>query len=310
MLKLKFIWIVGMLALLVNAVMAQASEVYRLQPEDVVRIQVLDEQQIVAVLPIGKDGNLSAPFVGVVRAEGLTTNELESILAKEYQRVLRIREPKVSVTIERYREIRASVTGMVNRPGTFPIRPSDDILTLLALGGNAILERADLRRAKLQRIGSKEVIPIDLHAMLTFGDLSQNYVLQDGDILSIPEDKFNVVNVLGAVQQPFSFPFREGMTLVDAIAQARGEIQYRSAFSKILIYRENKGAPGTYTIIRANLSQFFSKGDSTQNIRLAKGDIIFVPESNSPDINRISQVTSSAANFIFILERFGLRLFR
>ena len=308
MLKLKFIWILGLFALMINAAMAQSQEAYRLQPEDIIRIQVFDENQILAVIPVGKDGNVSAPFVGVVRAEGLTTSELEAILAREYQRVLRIREPRVSVTIERFREIRASVTGMVNRPGTFPIRPTDDVLTLLALGGNAIFERADLRRAKLQRSGSRELIPIDLYAMLTFGDLSQNYVLQDGDILSIPEDKFNVVNVLGAVQQPFSFPFREGMTLVDAIAQARGEIQYRSAFSKILIYRENKGAPGTYTIIKANLSQFFAKGDSSQNIKLAKGDIVFVPESNTPDYNRIGSIASSAANFIFILQRFGIKI--
>lgn len=310
MLKTRWLWIVGLFALLVNLSVAQTQEAYRLQPEDIIRIQVYEENQIQAVIPIGKDGNVSAPFVGVVRAEGLTTSELEAVLAREYQRVLRIRDPKVAVTIERFREIRVSITGMVNRPGTYPVRPTDDVLTLLALGGNVMLDRADLRRAKLQRAGSKEVIPIDLYAMLTFGDLSQNYTLQDGDTLTIPEDKFNVVNVLGAVQQPFSFPFREGMTLVDAIAQARGEIQYRSAFSRILIYRENKGQPGTYTIIRADLSRFFNKGDSSQNIRLQKGDIVFVPESNTPDINRISSLTSAAANFIFILERFGLRIFR
>ena len=309
MLKLRLFWIIGLFAMLANVALAQAQETYRLQPEDVIRIQVFDENQIIGVSAIGKDGNITAPFLGLIRAEGLTTNELEAVLVKEYQRVLRIREPRVSVTIERFREIRASITGMVNRPGAYPVRPTDDILTLLALGGNAILERADLRRAKLQRAGSKEVIPVDLYAMLTFGDLSQNYTLMDGDILSIPEDKFNVVNVLGAVQQPFSFPYREGMTLVDAIAQARGELPYRSAFSKISIYRENKGAPGTYSIIRSNLSRFFKNGDSSQNIKLAKGDIIFVPESSTPDVNRISSVASTAANFIFILERFGLRIF-
>lgn len=310
MLNLRWLWLVGILSLMVNVAVAQTQEAYRLQPEDVIRIQVLDEQQIQAVVPVGKDGNISAPFLGQVRAEGLTTSELEAILAREYDRVLRIRNPRVAVTIERYREIRVSITGMVNRPGTFPVRPTDDVLTLLALGGNVIMDRADLRRAKLQRAGSKEVIPIDLYAMLTFGDLSQNFVLQDGDTLTIPEDKFNVVNVLGAVQQPFSFPFREGMTLIDAIAQARGEIQYRSKFSSILIYRENRGAPGTYTVIRSDLTRFFSRGDSSQNIRLQKGDIVFVPETNSPDLNRITTVTNGLANFIFILERLGIRVLR
>lgn len=309
MLKLRYFWFLCVFALFANLALAQTQETYRLQQEDVIRIQVFDENQILAVVPVGKDGNVTAPFLGSIKAEGLTTNELEAVLVKEYQRVLRIREPRVAVTIERFREIRATVTGMVSRPGTFPIRPNDDILTLLALGGNVVLDRADLRRAKLQRAGSKEVIPIDLYAMLTFGDLSQNYQLADGDVLTVPEDKFNVVNVLGAVQQPFSFPFREGMTLVDAISQARGEVPYRSAFSKILVYRENKGAPGTYSVIRANLSRFFTKGDSSQNIRLSKGDIIFVPESNTPDMNRISGIANTAANFIFVLERFGLRIF-
>jgi len=306
--SLRAFWIFGLLTLLASYAFGQTAETYRLMPEDVIRIQVYDEQQILAVVPVGKDGNISAPFLGVIRAQGLTTGELETALSKEYDRVLRIKNPKVSVTIERYREVRASITGMVNRPGTYPIRPTDDILTLLALGGNVILDRADLRRAKLQRAGSKESIPLDLYAMLTFGDLSQNYVLQDGDVITIPEDKVNVVNVLGAVQQPFSFPFREGMTLVDAIAQARGEVQYRSSFSKILIYRENKGKPGTYTIIKADLTRFFKKADASQNIKLQKGDIVYVPESSTPDINRISQWSSSLANFIFILERFGVRV--
>lgn len=309
MLKLRLFWIIGLVAMCLNAAFAQAEEPYRLMPEDVLRVQVYDENQIIAVVPVGKDGNISAPFVGIVRAEGLTTSELESILVKKYEQTLRIRNPKVAVTIERYREVRANITGMVNRPGTYPIRPTDDILTLLALGGNAILDRADLRRAKLQRSGSKEAIPIDLFAMLTFGDMSQNYQLKDGDTLTIPEDKVNVVNVLGAVQRPFSFPFREGMTLVDAIAQAQGEVQYRSSFSKILIYRENKGMPGSYTVINADLTKFFKKADSSQNVRLQKGDIVYVPESNSPDINRISQYSTAAANFIFVLERFGLKIF-
>lgn len=282
---------------------------YRLKPEDVVRIQVYNETTIVAVTPVDRSGNISAPYVGLLRAEGKTTSELETELAKLFEEKLRLRNPKVAVTIDRYRDVRASVVGMVSRPGVFPLRPGDTILSLLAQGGGPIVDRANLRRAIFRRSGTSEQIPIDLYAMLN-GDTSQNYVVEDGDELAIPEDFRNQISVQGAVAAPNQYPYREGMTLSQAISFARGEIPSRSKMSEVYVIRERAGTPGAFYRIKCNYVNFIRKGDSSQNIALLPGDTIFVSYNRTPNFSEISSIINSA----FFLERFltdgffGLRL--
>lgn len=275
---------------------------YRLKPDDILRIQVYGEQQINAQVPIGRDGNISAPFVGTIRAEGKTTSELEAELVIEYQKKLKIRDPKVSVTVERYRAVRATVVGAVNRPGTYEMRPGDTLVTLLGQGGGPLSnERADLKRATMRRGRSRELIPLDLYSMLVRGDTSQNYEIEDGDELNIPEATASRILVLGSVAQPGTYAYTDPMTVTDALSLARWEIRYRSRMSKTLIIRPNPGRPGTYTRIQVNFVAFLTKGDASQNVSLQPGDTIYVPETNTPDIDRIANI----ANTLFVLDRFS-----
>ncbi len=287
------------------AVPATAQEgTYRLQPEDVIRIQIYNDQQIAALVPVGRDGNISAPFIGIVRAQGKTTAELEADLREEYIKKLRLRDPIVSVTMEKYRPVRASVGGFVNRAGTFEVRPGDTLLSLLNMGGGTVVDRADLRRATLRHAGSPELIPIDLYAMLIRGDTSQNYTVQDGDELIVPEETKLRVIVAGNVTAPGTYPYKEPMTAYDAISLARGPVAYRSKLSKTLIIREQPGQPGNYLRMEVDLVKFVRRGDSTQNVALMPGDIVWVPDSGNLDFTQVNAV----ANILYILDRAGIRI--
>lgn len=300
--------VLGLLCLFVLS-FGQTSPNYKIRPDDVLRIQIFDEQQVNSLVVVGSDGRVAAPFIGVVQAEGLTVTELTATLTREYERVLRIRAPKVSVTIERFAPLRASVVDLVNRPGVFDIRPTDTLLDLLSYGGGPVLSgerRADLRRATLRRKGSREVIPIDLYALLRYGDMTQNYVVEDGDILTVPEDKFSNISILGQVPRPGTFAFRDGMTLSDALALGGGAIDYRGNLGKVIVARANLSRPGEYIRIIADFNRYVKKGDSSQNIKLQAGDLVYVSESNQLDLNRFNQIINSVANGLFILDRFGL----
>jgi len=300
-----------MMVLMITSAFARQTKTYTLQPDDLIRIQVYrtssiaSPDPIVADIPVGKDGNISAPFAGIIRAVGKTTAQLEEDLAREYTKRLQLKNPIVSVTITRYRTVRASVGGSVQRPGTYEIRPGDSLISLLNTGGGIIPDVSDLRRATLKHSGSDERIPIDLYAMLNQADTSQNYEIQDGDELMIPQGVNNKILVSGSIQQPGFYPYREPMTLADAIALAHGEIQTHTMFSQTLIIREKVGEPGEYLRIRANYVRFIRNGDSSQNVVLQPGDIIYFPETNTPDLNRISAL----ANVAFIIDRFGGSLF-
>lgn len=288
-----------------TGIMAQATtgDVYRLGPDDVIRIQVFQENELAAVVRVGRDGNIVAPFAGTIRAEGKTTAELEEDLRRAYISRLGIRDPVVSVTIEVFRSIRASVSGLVNRPGTYEVRFNDSVFTLLSYGGGQVLDgRADLRRATLRRSGSREQIPIDLYSMLVQGDLSQDFPIQDGDILNIPEEERNRVVIFGEIAQPGVYPYREPMRLSDLIGLGRDRTG-RSKFSDIVIIRENRGSPGDYVRIRTDYVRFLTRGDSSQNVELQPGDIVFVPDNGNLNFALINSI----ANLLFVLDRTGIR---
>jgi polysaccharide biosynthesis/export protein len=307
----RFVAVAMLVVALVAGALAQPRNgAYRLQPDDVIRIQVFNQQQLSADVPIGHDGAFSAPFVGIVEAAGKTTIEIERELEDLYQKRLKLREPIVSVSVLRYRPLRASVGGYVNRPGTYEMRHGDTIVTLLTQGGGAVPERADLRRTMLRRRDTVELIPIDLQAMLLRGDMSQNYTLQDGDELIVPEETRNRITIMGMVQRPGFYPYREPMFLNEAIAMAGGDVPTRSRMSRITILRERPGQPGEYVRIQSNFVRFYHQNDQLQNVELRPGDMVYVPETDTPDFARISQI----ANTAFILDRagsiFGLRIFR
>lgn len=286
---------------------------YRLQPEDILRILVYNDQQLSSEVAVGFDGNITAPFLGVVRAEGLTTSELEKVLAEEYTKQLRLRDPRVSVQLLRFRAIRALVGGAVSRPGLFEMRPTDNILTLFTLaGGGSNSGVPDIRRATLRRKNSVELIPIDLYAMINRGDMSQNYTVRDGDELIVPEDFTQRIIVSGTINRPGVFPWREQMTVMDAVGQAGGPIPNRTILSKVTIFRPKPGSPGEFLQIKCDLVRFQDHADASQNVILKPGDYIFIPNNKAPDLNQISGVLNSLWFFNVILRDnvLGVRLGR
>ena len=279
---------------------------YRLQPEDVVEIQLWNDTQINAKVPVGRDGNISAPFVGIIRAQGKTTAELAADLEEEYKKVLKLREPRISVTIVQYRLMRATINGQVFKPGLDPdVRPTDTIMTLIAFGGGLITDRADMRKATLLRGNSRELIPIDLFAMLVQGDTSQNYALEDGDILNVPEAANNHIVVLGAMTDPGLYPYKEPMTVMDALGLAKWEKRYITKFSDVLVIRDRLGQPGQHDYIHVNIVRYVRNGDVAQNIELKPADVIYVNETKNPDIDRIAAI----ADVFFILNNANIHVF-
>ncbi|MBS1721305.1 MAG: polysaccharide biosynthesis/export family protein [Armatimonadetes bacterium] len=310
---MKLIWV--LLAVMIAALgfsqstASVQSDLYTLQPEDVIRIQVYNDQQIAVEVPVGPDGFVSAPFVGMIKASGKTTGELEKELTQRYIDKLRLRNPRVSVIIVKFREILASVGGAVNAPGTYPMRPGETLVSLLNKGRGYIRDGSDLRRATLRKKGSAELIPVDLHALLVRGDTTQDYVIEDGDELTVPEDNRNIINIMGIVSRPGQYPYREPMTVGDAVAMAGADSTGRARFSKIKIFRELPG--GQVQTINVDLTRYLGKGDYTQNILLQPRDFIFVPETNTPNISQLGNIATSLLFFQDVLRRglFGLRIF-
>lgn len=166
---------------------------YILGPSDVVQVSVWRNPDLSATVPVRPDGRISVPLVGDIVAAGRAPEDLAKSIEEELGRY--IREPQVSVVVtgmnsHEFTE-RVRVTGAVQAPMSVPFRAGMTVMDIVLTAGGAS-PFAALNNSMLYRPMGKEVvaIPVKLDDILSRGDISTNYKLQPGDILTIPERNF------------------------------------------------------------------------------------------------------------------------
>jgi polysaccharide export outer membrane protein len=82
------------------------------------------------------------------------------------------------------------------------------------------------------------------------------------------------VRVTGAVRQPISVPYRQGMTVLDAVLAAGGTNEF-AAPGRTELYRKEGDATRAYAV---RLDEILQRGDLGTNYPVRPGDVITVPE--------------------------------
>ncbi|MFG6158400.1 polysaccharide export protein [Halomonas sp. 1390] len=220
---------------------------YRVGPGDILSVIVYDHPEL--TIPAGgeraasetgnrvrPDGTLFYPYVGRVRVEGMTLEEVRSLITRRLSRV--ITDPQVEVGMAAFLSQKAYVSGEVANPGTLPITIQPmTVLDAISEAGGATAA-ADWHNLTLVRNGREE--QLSLYAMLRNGDLTQNRLLRDGDLLHVPSAENQNAVVLGQVRKPGAIPLgNERVTLTDALARAGGVNESRAEPSGIFVVRGN-----------------------------------------------------------------------
>lgn len=180
---------------------------------------------------------------------------------------------KVSVgfVLDRFNN-KVTVSGSVYRPGAYSLETTKSIKDLIRLASglkpDAYQERALLFR--LEANDRKSVLKLNLKSILE-GD-SEDILLQSDDELVIKSifelEEETSVTINGSVQNPGSFPFREGIKLEDLLFLAGG-LSSDAYKERIIIYR--KGLNQKMESISLSLSN-----QNKEDIYLNVGDIIYV----------------------------------
>lgn len=82
------------------------------------------------------------------------------------------------------------------------------------------------------------------------------------------------VRVTGAVRQPVSVPYRQGMTVLDAVLAAGGTSEF-AAGDRTELYRKEGQGTRAYAV---RLDRILKDGDLATNYPVQPGDVITVPE--------------------------------
>lgn len=83
------------------------------------------------------------------------------------------------------------------------------------------------------------------------------------------------IRVTGAVRQPVSIPYRQGMTVLDAVLAAGGLNEFAAADRAALYRRSDDSTTMTFAV---RLDRILNRGDLATNYRVAPGDVVTVPE--------------------------------
>lgn len=217
---------------------------YLVAPSDVLQVTVWNHPELNnpagqitnenAGRTVAADGYFYYPYIGRVKAAGRTVEDIRAEMARRLATYLT--EPQVDVSVLRYRGRKAYVVGQVERPGPVPITDEPLFVTSLITQAGGLQNEADLAGVLLNRNGVLH--SLNLYALYYKGDMSQNLLLQEGDIVNVPERTQDKVFVLGEVVKPHSaiLPW-EGYSLADALGDADGLNPVTSKASQVYVIR-------------------------------------------------------------------------
>jgi polysaccharide biosynthesis/export protein len=249
---------------------------FRLGAEDEIEIRVWNHDDLTRKARVGLDGTISFPFVGEIKAQGLTVHELQKGLEERLGPRFII-NPHVSIVVTEFRSQKFFVVGNVQKPGTFPLTKPVRVVEAISLaggvlsgsaskqasGGVAIIVRAEPGgKANLPQLPDKsptaKKINVSLPAAMA-GDPSNNVEIKDGDTIFVPQ---LVYYVTGEVKRAGRYPYEENMTMLMAVTTAEG-------------FTDKASRRGTY-VIREHSKE---KVKVTMDDIIRPGDTIVVPES-------------------------------
>jgi polysaccharide export outer membrane protein len=198
------------------------------------------------------------------------------------------------LTVRRYRFLTVYVAGSVQRPGIYQVSArGGDVLKAISLAGG-FLPTASTGHVQVTR-STGEHLEVDLSGTIEKGMPPHTPLVQSGDLVVVPElqSKFAV---LGLVKLAGIFPLPDGkdIRISDAIAMAQG-YESRAKLSRVAFVQFNDGHP-THKII--DFRRWLRNGDLTMNPLLKPGDVVMVPETDTPNWGEVFSALTDVGLFL------------
>lgn len=169
-----------------SSVQAEESR-YSVNPGDLLRVFVWNQEDLTSELLVGPDGTISFPMVGVVDVTGLSTGQISERLAKGLSDYLRD-DPVVSVALLSVDGNKIFVHGLVKKPGAFVVNNAVDVVQALALAGGlqTFAKEQEIKIIRRQPEGELRMFRFDYEVFKSGEDLGSNILLQSGDLVVVP----------------------------------------------------------------------------------------------------------------------------
>lgn len=233
-------------------------------------IAVWGVKELTFSVKVRPDGKITVPGLGDISASGQTPANLQASLSVKLKEL--VKNPIVTVTVKEITNSKVYVFGGGVKAGVYDLSRRTTLLQLLCTVGE--VKTADLKRSYLLRNGKK--IKENFYKLFISGETDDgDILLESGDSLFIPLLMDKSIYVLGAVTQPKSIEYRDGMTVMEAILESGGFTKFASQNDTQIRRKE----AGTEVTIPVRAKEIINDGKMALNVKLKPGDYIIVKES-------------------------------
>ena len=263
--------------LLMMAVTNGGDRVYRVGPEDRIRVDIMGVDDLSREYRVNGAGRILMPLVGEVSVSGLSLSEIEEAIAEAYAEDY-LRNPQVSVEVSEYRSQQFTVVGAVESPKVYSVSRQTTLIEALAMAGglnseagNSIYLTDQVRDPDTGQMGTRTMI-IDVEDLMReSGDY--NLVLGQGAMINVPRGGY--VYVEGAVERPGAYRQRTDTSVLKALAEAGG-LKFEANRSQIYVLSRDRES-GEWQHRDVNYDQI--RQNPGQDVPLRNGDIVVVETS-------------------------------
>ncbi|MBV7528995.1 SLBB domain-containing protein [Chitinophaga sp. sic0106] len=235
---------------------------YRLAANDELLIDVYGYSEVQHRLKVTPDGYIRIPNLGPVYVNGLTIEEAKNRITKQLATIysgIKSGNTFVQISLGNIRSIRVLLIGEVEKPGSYTVPSLATVANALYVSGGPN-ENGSFRNIQVIRNGVPAAT-FDLYDFLANGDLTNNIVLQDQDIVKINPYKTRI-ELAGEVKRPAIFEAKENESLQRMIEFAGGYTD-RAYTDVIRGYRVNNKEREVVNITADQLGNFKVKsGDN------------------------------------------------
>ena len=275
----------------------QSAHDYRIRQGDQVTLTVFGETTLTPATPLRvlQGGTIAVPLAGNVAIGGLTTSQASVAVAQKLRKYLR--DPKVTIAVVSIVPVEALVLGNVKLPGKYTLPPPARLTDVIAAAGGLGPTDGNFPDARLSYPDGTSGAA-SLQKLLHDGDSRSNVEVVSGETVYVPSPTLLQVEVIGAVDKPGDVLVREGDDVAMAIARAGTATQERADLNNVTVTRNN--GSGQKTVSTVNLYDVLKKGDTTHDIIMQKGDVVYVPAGRKADSSFANGLLYTLSNLLRI----------
>jgi len=288
---------------------------YRIGSQDILEINTFvgDTVKTTTVTVDGR-GRISYSFIDNLNVAGLTPSQVDDLLTGKLSSF--VRNPRINVLVKEYNSRSATVIGEFSAlrstafgkaaSGKINLKGKTNLMDLIGLAGGYTVD-ADIRNVKLIRKGESYLI--NLYDIIEKGDSSQNVIINDGDVVNIPElPAFGErVYVMGEVNVQGVYALKDAQDLLAALSLAGSFTRLAKEENTLIVRGYEPG--GKPLVMMADVDALLKKADLSQNVRLEDGDLVYVPRMLIADINDWIANTTPLLNFLYYPNEYDVRYF-